>query len=192
MKNRAALIIFLVMFMLCGGFLTFLGAQDIAVKTVLSRDWPEVNAVCQGNEPYEDDGKITGYWVRYSFFLEGKEYAVTTDYITQSPPNPGSPLAIKVNPKHPESVVFPGQKANVPLFIAGLVFLLFPLIIIAFLLRKPTALYLLFGSAFVVFGILCLWTGLSKILGLFFIAAGAAAAVTGLVKGKKSPAESAG
>jgi|GEM_PF-4917828 len=189
MKKKSGLLLFLAAFIVVGIFITFLGAKDIYVKNVLSRDWVEIEAEYAGNSPYTHRGKSSTsykqYWLDYSYVVDEKEYTVTTDYVTRTLPTPGSTKIIKYDPNHPGSAVFTGQPANVPLLIAGLVFLLFPLTIIALLLKNLKIFFFLFGTNFAAFGLLFYWLSVSIVFAVLFAAAGTALILKGVRMWKK-------
>lgn len=126
MKRNPMLLFFMVAFALAGLFITFLGARDVYEKEIQSRRWVETEAVYTDKKPYESTEEKNTYWLYYSFIVNNEEYTVTTDYIASKIPEPGSRESIKYNPQNPEQVVFTKQAPNLPLLLAGPVFLLFP------------------------------------------------------------------
>ena len=170
MMKNPWLILFLAAFFIAGAAVTFIGAKDIYVKNVLSRDWNEVEAVYAGSKPYR--GKNVKYFLYYSYVAGGSEYTVMTDYTNRTIPEQGSTKTIKYDPDNPANAVFAAHNANVPLFIAGLVFVAFPLVFIAFMFRKVNISKILFGIIFAMFGFIFCYTELSIVFGVIFTAAG--------------------
>lgn len=154
MRNRGTILFLAVAFIIAGLFITFLGAKDIYVINVQSRNWVETQASYTDKEIYESTPQKTTYWLHYTYVVDGKEYAVTTDYITSKVPAAGSTQTIKYNPQNPEEVVFSDRDANIPLFIAGLVLLAFPILFLSFVWGKLKVATLMGGVIAVGFGTL--------------------------------------
>lgn len=166
--------------LLCGIFLIALG---IGEKADFPKDYIETTgyfsyATLSEGEHYNDDGAVSAatYFLTYSFFVDSKEYTVTSSSATAFVPSVNEEIPILYDAENPENAVIGGPaKSDTSLILFGIFFILgsLPFLIIIFgnnmRSLKFDKMLVLMGSivAIVGYGVLAIICGSFSPVGIF-------------------------
>ena len=115
--------------LICGIFLICLG---IGEKADFPKEYVETtgyfsHASLAEDEHYEDDGAVSAatYYLTYSFYVDSKEYTVTSSSVTAFVPSVNEEIPILYDAENPENAVIGGPaKSDTSLILFGIFFIL--------------------------------------------------------------------
>lgn len=166
--------------LLCGILLIGLG---IGEKADFPKDYVETTgyfnyASLAEDEHYEDDGAVSAatYYLTYSFYVDSKEYTVTSSSVTAFIPSLNEEIPVLYDAENPENAVIGGPaKSDTSLILFGIFFILgsLPFLVIIFgnnmQSKKFDKMLVLMGSivAIVGYGALAIICGSFSPVGIF-------------------------
>ena len=176
---KAVVIVLLVICLLCGILMLFLGISGVMRTNREMKGYETVQGYLLDYRLYEKgeydpekkEQTSDTYTLIYNYTVDGKEYTVSTDYGASFVPSIGSTKEIKYNPQNPQEAIVTGTNQNTAMIFGGLFFLAVPLVFLLVLsgvLQKLSSkvieiglgmlLVLLgYGTLFVISGTFSVW-----------------------------------
>ena len=127
-------IFLIVICLLCGVFLLFLGIKDGLESYSLTQNYDETQGYFTDYTFYSSDDGHTTYRLIYTYTVYGQTYSVATDYGSEILPAQNSIRTVKYDPFEPQNAVIAGGSSYSALLLVGAMFTFVPLVFIAVLL----------------------------------------------------------
>ncbi len=122
---RVVISSFLVMVILLLGIIfLFIGIKDTYILNRKTENYISTNGYFIDYEIYNSSKRSTTYKLNYIYLVDGKEYAVSTDYGAGYIPEKNSVRIVKYNPDNPEESILIGTNSKNFLIYLGTFFIL--------------------------------------------------------------------
>lgn len=136
-KERSVTAVLVTVCLLCGIYLLCSGCRDAAVNRTLLGDYLRTEGYFSDYRVYtHPDTSEKDYYLTYTYRVNGRDYAITSDMIVHTLPEPGSVRMVHYNPEKPSQAVLAGLTGNKVMIFVGIFFLAVPAVfVLAFLIE---------------------------------------------------------